>query len=137
MENDKPKGLPSFKERALLHARAIWPELYFVEEAFQTKKKRTYKLIPHKYVHLHNPTPVWVTFFKDDKNEWADVVVRRGVRTVTIDVRPLKLKYKSEDPYTVLNYYNARFIYEGWHHDDPEAEISYICNPPQRQQASA
>lgn len=132
MEQNIPKTLPTFKDRALLHARGIWPEQYSVSEFSRTHNKRTYKLIPLKYVHRRHPKPVWVTFLKDDTREWTDVVVRRGKRTATINVRPIKVQYRSDDPMTTLNYYHARFVYEGWHHSDPEAEIQYICNPPPR-----
>ena len=132
-----PKVLPSFKERALLHAQGVWNERYAVREHSKTPDKRVYKLIPLKYIHNTRPKPVWVTFVRDDEKQWSDVIVRRGERSAIINVRPFSLSYKSTDPHIRLNYYHARHVFEGWHHDDPDAEIQYICNPPQHHLMSA
>ena len=136
METLIPKALPSFKELALLHANGIWPERYTVREHTRSSDRRVFKLIPIKYIHNSRPTPVWVTFIRDEEKNWTDVIVRRKKRSAIIDVRPFKLSYKSTDSQVLLNYYHARHVFEGWHHDDPDAEIRHICNPPQRHQQS-
>ena len=137
MEQNYPKALPTFKDRALLHAQGVWPERYIVHEHRRASERRVYKLIPVKHAHLPRPTPVWVTFIRTEHKYWHDVIVRRGQRTAHINVSPIRLAYHATDKPELQEYYHARHIYEGWHHEDPEAEIQYICNPPQRLKKSA
>ena len=123
---------PKLPQRAMLHAKAIYNEHFVIVKDRTIPNRRTFYLSP---VFHDTDDFVRVTFIRPtaandrSKGVWADAIVSWKNKHYHIDTRPLTLVHPVTGKSHELSYYEARHVYEGWHHELPEADIFYICNP--------